>query len=188
MSIGFNKYFDRGAYHWEAYFGDSKEVNDTWYREVVDKTLPLFPNKGTLLDIGCGDGLIAGLLSKKGLEVTGFDGEEVSIILAQEKCVGEYACKRFFPEAIETVNINEDFDYMLACDFIEHIQDPQPLVKLFTEHCKNYMILSTDLPHFGLRRHDYHRYSVDDLKKLFAPYKVEMMFETDFIYAVKITK
>lgn len=178
MSLGFNKYKDRGAYHW-----NDRDKGYDWYRELAEETVKHFPNEGTVLDVGCGDGYMSAKLKNKGLEVTGFDAEEEAIRWARKKVEG---CN-FRHAEIETFG-DDPYDYILCQDVIEHVVDPKQVVALFENHCKNYMILSTDNPDIALRRYDYHRFSVQDLKKLFNKHKVELIKQFEHVYLVKITK
>lgn len=181
MSVGFKKYLIRKDYHWDVYYKEKAN----WYVELVDITVNELPPKGTVLDVGCGDGLICSLLSQKGLTVEGFDAEEVAI---------EYAKKHnpeleLWVDKIEEVDLKDKkYDYMIAIDVIEHFKYPNFLVQLFDLSCKKYMLLSTDNPKRPLRRYDYHRISFDNLKQRFRNTKIDLLYETEESYLVKIAK
>jgi 2-polyprenyl-3-methyl-5-hydroxy-6-metoxy-1,4-benzoquinol methylase len=176
MSIHYPKYDELGAYHWGDDF-------DNWYQEMIGKIPNLFPSEGSVLDVGCGDGRMSYELKKLGLNVTGFDGISTAIRLAKERVEDV----DFFVADIDTLTMYKKFDYFLAQDVIEHLKNPDSLVKLFYDNCKEYMILTTDYKHFSLRRYDVAHYDVKDLEKLFDR-KVELLFELSIKYGVKIKR
>lgn len=174
MSVGFKKYNELGAYHWDDDYFE-------WYGELIKKVPKLFPKTGSILDVGCGDGRMSHELNKRGLEVIGFDGEEEAIRLAEQK-VKEV---KFIYSDIKDFKLNRNFDYFLAQDVIEHLKEPQYLVDLFNNYCNKYMILTTDYKHYNLRIYDYNHFDILDLEKLFKT-KVELLFELSDVYGVKI--
>jgi len=82
--------------------------------EVVDECLP--PSIGSLLDVGCGDGELAGLLlaRRAGLVI---EGLEVVVPPACQIAVREYD-GRSLPFA------DGSFDAVLAADMLHHTTDP----------------------------------------------------------------
>jgi 2-polyprenyl-6-hydroxyphenyl methylase/3-demethylubiquinone-9 3-methyltransferase len=85
--------------------------------------------KLTLLDVGCGGGLIAEPMTRLGAKVTGIDASEKNINVAkfhaeQMNLKINYLCAT--PE-----NLNEQFDVILCLEIIEHVAD----VDLFIKSC-----------------------------------------------------
>lgn len=115
----FDKYKRLGAYHWDSY------KNDLVYRTHVDYIVENWKKRprGTLLDVGCGDGLISCLLAEKGLEVKGIDIENEGIKLAQRKC------SSIAFEVKDVFDMNEQFDYLLASEVIEHLSNPDDFLQ-----------------------------------------------------------
>ena len=67
-----DQYAAKGAYHWDAY----KRIPA--YKQHVDHILDIFKGRsGSLLDVGCGDGLISHKLARVGLGVVGVDNNEL---------------------------------------------------------------------------------------------------------------
>ena len=60
---------------------DPRGLNDLFYHPMVQLIVDLQPT--SVLDYGCGDGLLAELLTKKGINVAGYDPDPVCI----EKCL-----------------------------------------------------------------------------------------------------
>jgi 2-polyprenyl-3-methyl-5-hydroxy-6-metoxy-1,4-benzoquinol methylase len=107
-----SKYRERGAFHW-SYYG-----NATSYTKEKDLTLDFFSDKsGTLLEVGCGDGVLLHLLSQnKGLSCFGIDISSVAIELAKQRGVSNCA--------VSTIeNIKGTQDYVVMDNTLEHIRD-----------------------------------------------------------------
>jgi len=78
----------------------------------------------SLLDIGCGGGLIAEPLARLGFSVTGIDASEKNIGVARLHAAKSgldisYDCKT--PEQL--LDISERFDVVLALEVVEHVAD-----------------------------------------------------------------
>lgn len=75
-SLGFDKYVRRGPMHWEAY------ATAEAYRRRADHLADVvkrFASTGTVVDLGCGDGLFSYLFATGGAEVLGVDPEPKAI-------------------------------------------------------------------------------------------------------------
>ena len=84
------------------------------------------PNKGRLLDVGCGVGTISLELQKRGFDVYGLDFSSVAIEKAREKGINAMKCD------VDKDGIPfEDncFDVVWAGDVVEHVFDPVFLLK-----------------------------------------------------------
>jgi|WetSurMetagenome_2_1015567.scaffolds.fasta_scaffold390532_2 2-polyprenyl-3-methyl-5-hydroxy-6-metoxy-1,4-benzoquinol methylase len=176
----FDKYKKMGAYHWDwALRGDNH-----WYNKMVRLNLGEFPSTGSVLDIGCGDGVTCKLLKDKGLEVVGIDSDEDAVTLARSRVLGV----KIELASIEDIKLDRNYDYFLAQDSVEHFEKIEPLIDLFTKHCDKFMILSTDITGYKLGKYEYRYYSLEDLIELFKPFKVEKLYQFRKVYGVKISK
>ncbi|MCX6701996.1 MAG: class I SAM-dependent methyltransferase [Candidatus Zambryskibacteria bacterium] len=176
----FDKYEKWGAYHWN-WIGRGSEH---WYNKMVALNLNEFPPTGSVLDIGCGDGVTCKLLKDKGLEVTGFDSNEDAVNFAKSRVDGV----KIELSSIEDITLNRNYDYFLAQDSIEHFENITPLVDLFIKHCDKFMIISTDITGYELGKYEYHNYSLEELVELFKPFKVDKLYQFRKVYGVKISK
>ena len=176
----FDKYKKWGAYHWDWVLKGDRH----WYNRMVALNLNEFPSTGSVLDIGCGDGVTCKLLKDKGLEVMGFDSDEDAVNIARSRVEGV----PIELSSIEDMTLNRNFDYFLAQDSIEHFENIAPLVDLFIKHCNKFMIISTDITGYPLGRYEYHAYSFEELANLFKPFKVEKLYQFRKVYGVKISK
>jgi len=82
-------------------------------------------SKGKALDVGCGEGYNSIILKKKGYYVIGIDIDERMLELSKNRC-----------DKIKKVDVrkglpfkDESFDFILACDVLEHIHNPKFLLK-----------------------------------------------------------
>lgn len=109
----FDKYEKYGAYHWNAY------KNNLEYKKHVDTIKKFFftQKRGSLLDVGCGDGFISHVLGEMGFQVLGIDTDPTAIRLAKSKTV----MASFEVNKIES--IKDVVDYILVSNTIEHVED-----------------------------------------------------------------
>jgi len=160
------KYFDKyrkfGAYHWDLY------KNDPVYREHVNYIVENFERrvKGNLLDTGCGDGLISCLLTKKGFEVKGIDIEDEGIRLAQRKC----SSVNF--EVKDVFDVNEQFDYLLASEVIEHLSNPDEFLQKIKDLFRRDALITTPKRDYYKKSDPYHfrEYSIYEFESLLEKY------------------
>jgi 2-polyprenyl-6-hydroxyphenyl methylase / 3-demethylubiquinone-9 3-methyltransferase len=79
----------------------------------------------TLLDIGCGGGLIAEPMSRLGFAVTGVDADAEAIAVAHAHAEATGLLIDYRIAAAESVAVsNQRFDAVLALEIIEHVADP----------------------------------------------------------------
>ncbi len=88
-----------------------------------------YPNKKLkILDIGCGGGFLSNMLALEGHEVIGIDISESSLKVA-EKYDGTKSVSYIKMDVSELSNLNEKFDVICAMDLLEHIEQPELLIK-----------------------------------------------------------
>jgi 2-polyprenyl-6-hydroxyphenyl methylase/3-demethylubiquinone-9 3-methyltransferase len=100
-----------------------------WRREPLSGT----PLQGlTLLDIGCGGGLIAEPMARLGASVTGIDATPGNLATARQHAEGQGLTIDYRPETAEAlVESAAQFDIVLALEVVEHVAD----VDLFLKSC-----------------------------------------------------
>lgn len=158
----FTKYRERGAYHWQWY-----AENTFGYREQVDFIVRQFPRSGSVLDVGCGDGLIAYKLFRRGLAVTGIDPERLSIDLGydqigrayrrrspwsevlrrlQQRDVRTHLARRGLvlrPQSIYELGTHAQYEYALCHEVIEHVPEPERLIATVAAVTRRFALFTT---------------------------------------------
>ena len=135
-----NKFSEMASEWWDpnGKFAPLHKFNPIRQEYLVDKIknhFSILPNGSypfknlTLLDVGCGGGLIAEPMTRLGAKVTGIDASEKNINVAkfhaeQMNLKIKYLCST--PE-----KLNEQFDVILCLEIIEHVAD----VDLFIKSC-----------------------------------------------------
>lgn len=133
--IGFDKYSKSGAYHWDAI-----NINDEYKNQssIIIK-YATENNFNYILDIGCGDGAIAGKLGLlcPSSKIYGFDAEQSAIDCAVQK-LNEFSINNVFltkcniEEAISIYDIS--FNLIFSLDVIEHLPNPQELLDFVSKY------------------------------------------------------
>jgi ubiquinone biosynthesis O-methyltransferase len=93
----------------------SKQINDFCLKNNLNQ------KEINILDVGCGSGLLMTLpLGELGYNILGIDLDTTSIEFAKGQNLFKSVC--FEVNAIE--NITEKYDIILACEILEHLEDP----------------------------------------------------------------
>lgn len=135
--IEFIKYNTRGAYHWEQISLHPVKRNAFVigrYKNVISILKKGFNDnlsEKSVLDIGCGDGVLSYLITTEGGRVSGVDYSDLAISLARKKTIG---AKIDFTvgSAYELPYADNSFDAVVSSDVIEHLQE----VKIFLQEIK----------------------------------------------------
>lgn len=101
----------------------------TW----LDRFLSLIPKQGTILDIGCGNGVpIADYFLRKGFKVEGIDSSKTMIGYCRER----FPAQRWLVGDMRELNLGYKFDALIAWDSFFHLTRPQQrkMFRLFSDH------------------------------------------------------
>ena len=105
-------------------------------------------NVATVLDIGCGNGSVAGHLSSLGYNVTAIDPDSQGIALAQEAFPGcSFICAN--------LDLNDDplsgvtYDAIISTEVIEHLYSPKLLTDYASVHLNTDGIFLVTTPYHG---------------------------------------
>ena len=85
----------------------------------------------SILDIGCGGGLISEPMARLGGNVTGIDASEKNIKIAQSHSKKSNLKIRYLNKSPEQLNEFEKFDVILNLEIVEHVED----VNLYIKSC-----------------------------------------------------
>lgn len=100
-------------------------VRNPWIGEEIRKRLG---SEVTLLDVGCGGGLLTNKLAQEGHHVTGIDLSEKSLTVAK----AHDSTKQVHYLKANAYNLpfaDQSFDVVCAMDILEHVELPQLLIQ-----------------------------------------------------------
>lgn len=117
-------------------------------RDSIEAHFPRGPQTAplTLIDIGCGGGLIAEPMARLGMQVTGIDASEKNIAVASLHAQQSGLDIRYQATTAEDVAKSEQtFDIVLALEIVEHVADVDLFLRSVTSLVKpgGLLIMST---------------------------------------------
>jgi len=133
-----------------AYFDDT-ENTDNWQREVYERARDLMAREGlrTVYDVGCGSGFkLVELL--KDFETTGIDLPETIVSVRRR-----YPDRNWIAGSFEELEL-PPADLVICADVIEHVANPDRLLRFIAQSTGNWFVLSTpdrDLVYGWRNRH-----------------------------------
>ena len=87
----------------------------------------------TIIDIGCGGGLLSEPMSRLGAEVTGIDASEKNIQVAKLHAKKNNLKINYLTASPENLKTDRKFDVILNMEIIEHVED----VDIFLKSCSS---------------------------------------------------
>ncbi|RJG23891.1 bifunctional 2-polyprenyl-6-hydroxyphenol methylase/3-demethylubiquinol 3-O-methyltransferase UbiG [Massilia cavernae] len=97
--------------------------------EWINARAPLFGKK--VIDIGCGGGILAESMAKKGADVTGIDLSEKALKVADLHSLESEVQVRYKHVSAEDMAAQEagQFDVVTCMEMLEHVPDPASIVR-----------------------------------------------------------
>ena len=97
----------------------------------------------TVLDVGCGGGILSEALALLGAQVTGIDADPATIATATAHAPPE-ASLRYVATACEALE-SPPFDIVVCMEMLEHVHHPELVIKHSAQHLKpgGLLLLST---------------------------------------------
>ncbi|SVE64265.1 uncharacterized protein METZ01_LOCUS517119, partial [marine metagenome] len=128
----------------EGKFKSLHKFNPIRIKYIRDNTVKHFKIKSqkqplknlSILDIGCGGGLLSEPMRKLGASVTGIDASKTNIDIAnihskKSKLKINYICA-----SPENLKINQKFDIILNMEIVEHVEDVNYFINKSSEFLK----------------------------------------------------
>ncbi|MCC2666153.1 MAG: bifunctional 3-demethylubiquinol 3-O-methyltransferase/2-polyprenyl-6-hydroxyphenol methylase [Gammaproteobacteria bacterium] len=126
--------FAKLAAHWWDPQGALKTLHDInpLRLHYIDTTASLQNKK--VLDIGCGGGILAESMAKRGAEVTGIDLSEEVLHVAKLHQQKSHTPVNYFLASAEEFALNhaQEFDIVTCLELLEHVPDPLSILKAAT--------------------------------------------------------
>jgi 2-polyprenyl-3-methyl-5-hydroxy-6-metoxy-1,4-benzoquinol methylase len=123
-------------------FNPEKERFNEWMMPYLDKVIP---ESGSVLEIGCGFGKTLNWVYEKNntLEIVGSDLSEIAIIKSQNF----YPHIKFICEDAETTNHDEKFDLIINSQTLEHVDNPEIIIKNMMRWTKKNGVIFITVPY-----------------------------------------
>ena len=123
-------HFDALAKDWWNPDGPMRTLHDITTARVAYILQQTPVQDKTILDVGCGGGLVAEALAKQGALVTGIDLAESLIQEAQQHAQANHLSIHYACQAIETLAEEqaEQFDVVTCLDMLEHVEHPEKIL------------------------------------------------------------
>lgn len=88
-------------------------------------------NDLSVLDVGCGGGILCEAMASSGAKVTGIDAEPEAISVAQEHAKNNHLKINYLCTSVEAYK-DQCFDVITCMEMLEHVENPE----LVFEHCR----------------------------------------------------
>ncbi len=113
-----------GSDHPVALLRAENKLRTPWIAAEIAKK---FPHPVSVLDIGCGAGILTNALAKEGHQVAGIDLSESSLAIARQNDeAGTVDYRRANAYALPFSDAN--FETVCAMDVLEHVEEPRRLI------------------------------------------------------------
>jgi len=118
---------------------------------IVDNIQPALPSKGSVLDVGCGNGIISSFLGHLGYDVTGIDVSEKAIKKA--KTNNKLTNVQFDVLSAENLKVqNKKYNAIICSEVLEHLESPSFLLNTIFHLLNDNGVLIVTVPNgFGPR-------------------------------------
>lgn len=121
-------------------------------QELIHKTLPahellyLKNEKGTFLDIGCGEGFVLAELNKAGWDVYGLDFSHDGVERHFPHLTNKVKKGDVFESIDELIAQEKTFDVIACNNLLEHVRDPLHFLKIFKGICHSKTMIRIQVP------------------------------------------
>lgn len=95
---------------------------------LLPKIEKLLSEKETILDVGCGNGVLANYLIAKGYNVYGTDASETGVAIANQKNPGRFYLQDLATDLLPSPLQQRRFDTIISTEVIEHLYNPRKFV------------------------------------------------------------
>ena len=112
-------------YSWQD---DSFTCAHNYLTKKIECLLP--QDHSPILDLGCGNGVLANYLISKGFNVYGTDASESGISIARNKNRDRFFIQDFYSEELPYELSNINFKTIISTEVIEHLYNPRKYISL----------------------------------------------------------
>lgn len=194
--IKFNKYTERGAYHWKRVSGPYENRSIPMFLRFklalnkLSNSIIVNSNLSTLkgLDAGCGEGVFMSYVLAEGGYIDGIDLEQEAISLASSLLKGYEGRYNLIHGSCYNIPVPDcTYDYVVSLELIEHLPDGDRLLKELYRVLKpgGKLVLTTPYGKPGIvydEKYHFKEYNSGELKdaleNFFINVQVEGMIQT----------
>jgi len=157
---------------------DYFEGLDEWKADFMADYLEMSKNiKGKkILSLGCGTGRVEKALECSGYEVEGVDNNDIALAMAKKK---RLKVKKVDLEKEALPYENDSFDTVIGLHILEHLKNPEKLIKEAKRVAKERVIFIVPLGERMDITHKQTYKTIDDFRKLFDKAKVKKVENGD---------
>ena len=117
----------------------------TVYSNINEAVLRNVPKGSTVLDVGCGSGILGAELKKKGCTVYGLDYDVESLQIAKTRL--DYVMRVDIEKSIP--KLKKQFDVIIFADILEHMRFPDKVLKQYLSFLKQNGRIIVSLPNIA---------------------------------------
>ena len=121
----------------EGEFKPLHQLNPVRLAYIMEKSQNLMAK--TVLDVGCGGGILAESMAKVGADVTGIDLADESLGVAKLHALESGLANLKYEKIPVEQHANEhagEYDVVTCMEMLEHVPDPQAIVEAVANACK----------------------------------------------------
>lgn len=136
---------ERGSYR-SQYSNEEIEYFDTKDKQRLEVISELIPRGKRLLDIGCGEGYTINFFKKKKWDVLGLDYSGFGCSKMNPNCLSAIKIGDIYKSIEELINKREKFDVISLKNVLEHVLEPEMLLKKIKKLAHKDTILIVTVP------------------------------------------
>ena len=131
---GFDKYRNKGAYHWAEIKENSFYITKA---ELIKKEIQKI-EKPDVIDLGCGDGAVTNFVSGHCQIIVGIDADATAIKLARDLTSANNVNfhTATMTSYLKRIENKEKYDLIYSLDVIEHLPNPLEIFEFSTQLLK----------------------------------------------------
>jgi 2-polyprenyl-6-hydroxyphenyl methylase/3-demethylubiquinone-9 3-methyltransferase len=109
-----------------------------YVKKIIEQVINIEPEKISVLEVGCGGGILSEEIAKMGFKTFGIDPSESSLNTAIEHAKKNILKIEYKQATGENLPFHKDtFDVILCCDVLEHVQDLPKVISEISRVLKN---------------------------------------------------